>query len=190
MHDHWCRNGYIAGQEQGHAYPPQYSRKLNDYGRCWSSQSSTQVRRLLPNIWRCQDWRSTLLAGVMEVWRNAHAEARWPIELCILQRGVLLRLCWARCASATLRSRTSTRSSSWGSVTVLTPLTFVIAWPSHRLHSARSPAYGQTTGCLASWNRRSTSYRCVRHWHTYLKPGCSLSQWCAVWTGLTADSCT
>ena len=27
-------------------------------------------------------------------------------------------------------------------MTVLTTLTFVIAWPSHRLHSARSPAYG------------------------------------------------
>ena len=35
------------------------------------------------------------------------------------------------------------------SAMALTTLTFVIAWPSHKLHSARSPAYGQTTGCRA-----------------------------------------
>ena len=35
-------------------------------------------------------------------------------------------------------------------MTALTTLTFVIAWPSHNLHPARSPAYGQTTGCRAS----------------------------------------
>ena len=35
------------------------------------------------------------------------------------------------------------------SVTALTTLRFVTAWPSHKLHSARSPAYGQTTDCRA-----------------------------------------
>ena len=47
------------------------------------------------------------------------------------------------CTSATPRSTPSTRSSIWVrecSVTALTTLTFVIAWPSHKLHSARSPA--------------------------------------------------
>ena len=48
----------------------------------------------------------------MVVWRSAHVEARWPIKLCWLQSGVPLRLCWARCTSATLLSRTSTRSSN------------------------------------------------------------------------------
>ena len=134
-----------------------------------------------------------LLAGVMVVWRSAHVEARWPIELCRLQSGVLLRLCWARCTSATLRSRTSTRSSIWGrecSAMALTTLTFVIAWPSHKLHSARSPAYGQTTGCRVRWSWGRTSLLCVRRWHTHLKHGRSLSQWCAVWTGLTVAACT
>ena len=59
--------------------------------------------------------------------------------------------------SATLRSKTSTRSSIWGrecSVTALTALTVFIEWPSHKLYSARSPtAYGQTIGCRAA--RRS-----------------------------------
>ena len=46
----WCSNGDIAGQEQGYAYSPQDARQLNDGGRCWSSEASTQVRRLFRNV--------------------------------------------------------------------------------------------------------------------------------------------
>ena len=61
---------------------------------------------------------------------------------------------------------------------VVTTLTFVIAWPSHKLHSARYQAYGQTTGCRARWN--------WGRWHRHMKVGRSLSQWIAVWMVLTA----
>ena len=69
-------------------------------------------------------------------------------------------------------------------------LMIITAWPSHSLYSARSPAYGQTTGCRGRWSWGRSSLLCVRRWLTHLKPGCSLSQWCAVWTVLTADACT
>ena len=152
------------------------------------SYSSTQVRHLLPNVSvaaRIEDTRRLLVWWWCDA--GAHVEARWPIELCRRQSGVLLRLCWARCRPYVGNTPLENVYSFeyLGAECIVTTLTFVIEQTT-AVHSARSPAFWQTTSCRAWWSWGRTSLLCVRRWHEHLKPGLSLSQWCAAWTGLTA----
>ena len=56
----------------------------------------------------------------------------------------------------------------------------------HTTFGSLSSIYGQNTGCRARWSWGRIRLLCVRRWNTHLKPGRSLSQWCAVWTVLTS----
>ena len=117
---HWCSNGDLAG----------HSKTIHIHSKTRVSSKTEADIETLKLAHKCDACSRTFPTQrtLKTVPKRLAAEA-------------LLSQDW--CTSATLRSRRSTRSNIWGrecTVTALTTLTFVIAWPSHILHSARSPA--------------------------------------------------